>query len=483
MKTMKKLFALIMALAMVMALAVTVSATTDEPAPTKGTITIKNATKGQTYNAYKVFDATYKDGKISYTTPAANASKLDANLFGWSTAASDGKISVWKLDTATDEAVINWIKEHYADFGGTAIPGVFDEKNSTVSFKDLDFGYYYITSSLGSAITIDSTTPDAEVYDKNETTPVDPVKTITAVDGKTIDNLKAADAHVGSTVSFKVEAKTNNWIDKDTIRTEWTMEDTPTNMTIDANSIVVKFNGTQLTADQYTATVGQDGKLSINVPMVDTNGNSVFEATVANKGLIPIEITYNATIDAAAAGAPATNEIGKEIVVINTYAFQLAKVDGDKAPLAGAQFELWSNKGDANAEAAPLTFTDNNDGTYTYDPTGKGTTTLDMTTNTTIVIKGLDNKWTYTLKEITVPDGYNQAEDQTVAGSSLTKVEEGTDTSMTTTALYKVTVENNQGAELPSTGGIGTTIFTVVGATLMIGAAVLFITKKRTVID
>ena len=98
-----------------------------------------------------------------------------------------------------------------------------------------------------------------------------------------------------------------------------------------------------------------------------------------------------------------------------------------------------------------------------------------MTTNTTITIKGLDNSWTYTLKETKVPDGYNQAEDITVNGSSLTKV----DKAIAELTLYKETVVNQQGAVLPSTGGIGTTIFYVIGAILVIGAGVVLVTRRR----
>ena len=146
------------------------------------------------------------------------------------------------------------------------------------------------------------------------------------------------------------------------------------------------------------------------------------------------------------------------------------KTDG-KDPLPGAQFELWAND-------AALTFIDNGDGTYTYSADGT-VTTLDMTTNTTISVKGLDNTWTYTLKEVTVPAGYNKADDVTINGSSLTKVEEGTDTSMTSTALFKETVENKKGAELPTTGGMGTTMFYIVGSVLVIGTAVVLISKRR----
>jgi LPXTG-motif cell wall-anchored protein len=351
-----------------------------------------------------------------------------------------------------------------------------------VTFKDLDFGYYFITSSLGTVVTIDTAAPDAEVYDKNETTPVDPVKTIVSVDGVDQAEVTEANAHVGSTVGFKVTAKTNNWIDKDNIRTEWSMNDKATNMFIDPETIVVKVNGEEIS--NYTAAGDGNGGFSLTIPMVDEKNNSLYEAP--EDGLIPIEITYSAVILETAASAPAKNEIPGDNPpppnVIYTYAFQIAKTDGTD-PLPGAQFELWAN-------GAALTFIDNGDGTYTYSAEGT-VTTLDMTENTTIVVKGLDNGWTYTLKEITVPKGYNQAEDITIAGSSLTKVEEITttadgvttttvvDTSINSTALFKQEVVNKQGTELPSTGGIGTTIFYIVGGLMAVGAGVVLVTKKR----
>ena len=240
-------------------------------------------------------------------------------------------------------------------------------------------------------------------------------------------------------------------------------------MTIDKDSVKVFVNGsTTALTTEYTATV-TDGKLKVTINLAEggvSTGKALYEAKSENGAYIPIEVTYNATIDAAAASAPAKNQIGDSTVEIDTYAFQVAKTDG-KDPLAGAQFELWK-------DGSALTFTGDGNGVYTYSATGS-VTTLDMTTNTTITIKGLDNSWTYTLKETKVPDGYNQAEDITVNGSSLTKV----DKAIAELTLYKETVVNQQGAVLPSTGGIGTTIFYVIGAILVIGAGVVLVTRRR----
>ncbi len=527
---MKKILAILLALTMIVGLGLTAWAVdadgdgiddeTNEPvvneptegegegdggeAATTGTIVIQNATKGHTYTAYKIFDATYSGDAVSYTTPAENEDLLDSSLFGWSAPDANGNISVWALEDADESAIIDWMKANYAAFGGTPIEGEFDETNSTVTFDNLDFGYYYITSSLGSAVTITTVAPSAEVYDKNFVEPTGPEKKIIAVDGEEQDKVTEANAHVGSVVTFEVTANAVNWTgEKETegsietvtdteITTEWTFTDTATGMFVDPETIVVTVNGTEIT--NFTAAGDGNGGFTLTIPMVDENGNSIYDAP--EDGLIPIVVTYDATILAAAATAPAKNEIPgpnpPPPVVIYTYGFQIVKTDENEEPLPGAQFELWAN-------GAALTFIDNGDGTYTYSPDGT-VTTLDMTTNTTISVLGLDQSWEYTLKEITVPDGYNKAEDITVPGNDLTQIgeytftpitdEDGnitgwneeyteTDTSITSEELHQEVVINKSGTVLPSTGGIGTTIFYIVGGLLAVGAGVVLVTKKR----
>lgn len=475
MKKMKKIFALL--IAMVMVLGMSTMAFADEP--TTGTITVENATYGKEYKAYKVFDATYSGDAVSYTVDAAHKNLVSTDLFKVSTAADkNGNYSVSKKDdTVTDEQIINWLKENYTKFDATGVTGTFQEDNATVKFTGLDFGYYYVTSTLGTAIAIDTAKPDATVKDKNASAPTNPVKTIVSVDGTAQTEFTSANAHVGSVVGFKVTGNATNWTTSGegnnvttTRNLVYEFEDVPTNMTIDKDSVKVFVNGsTTALTSEYTATV-TDGKLKVTINLAEggaSTGKALYEAKSENSAYIPIEVTYNATIDAAAASAPAKNQIGDSTVEVDTYAFQVAKTDGDNHPLAGAKFELWK-------DGAALTFTYDGNGVYTYSATGTETT-LDMTTNTTITVKGLDNSWTYTLKETKVPDGYNQAEDITVQGSSLTKV----DDEIAKLTLHKETVVNKKGAVLPSTGGIGTTIFYIIGAILVIGAGVVLVTRRR----
>ena len=96
-------------------------------------------------------------------------------------------------------------------------------------------------------------------------------------------------------------------------------------------------------------------------------------------------------------------------------------------------------------------------------------------------IVGLD-AGTYTLLETTTPSGYNTCEPITVIISAThTEKKEGTDatTDLTNSKNMNNKVVNKKGSTLPSTGGMGTTIFYVVGSILVLGAAILLITKKR----
>ncbi len=134
-----------------------------------GTITVSNASQGQTYTAYKLFDATVTtDGSgISYKLPAG---KIATNFGGdtWFEVDSKGNITAKEGATVSSEAFAAWEKNF-----GTEVTSATANDNSLV-FTHLTFGYYFVTSSLGAVLTVDSTTPNATVIDKNTTNPTIP---------------------------------------------------------------------------------------------------------------------------------------------------------------------------------------------------------------------------------------------------------------------------------------------------------------------
>ena len=188
----------------------------------------------------------------------------------------------------------------------------------------------------------------------------------------------------------------------------------------------------------------------------------------------------------------------KDDATVYTYALALHKVDPDKNDLAGAKFHIMG-----------LTVTKKADGYYkvsAYDPdaTTYGTE-METDSKGLLVIEGLSTSAELTIEETAAPDGYNKL-DHTVPSSAQklsetvtttftetyydedgNVVEEKADATTTTTVVntienlkkIAIEVENNKGTELPSTGGIGTTIFYIVGAILVLGAGILLVTRRR----
>ena len=142
--------------------------------------------------------------------------------------------------------------------------------------------------------------------------------------------------------------------------------------------------------------------------------------------------------------------------------------------LAGATFTLSKNADGSD----PIALVSEGNNVYRVAKTGETGTVTEITTDTTgkFTIKGLDAD-TYYLTETKAPDGYNK-----LAGPVTIVIGENGVVNGTTEApqgVDEVKVLNQTGAELPSTGGMGTTIFYVVGAVLMIGAGVLLVTRRR----
>ena len=225
-----------------------------------------------------------------------------------------------------------------------------------------------------------------------------------------------------------------------------------------------------------------------------------------------IYVTYSATVTADAVIGTGGNdndtvlEYGNnnrtELSSTKTYVWEMGvhkftKINGAEVALENAEFRLYKKDG-ATTKYAVLTKIKDGSATENaeYKLTGWTATESDATkvktpANGNIKFEGLD-AGTYYLEETDAPEGYNtltapieviiertlpkdSAEAAAFGGQAIkygqTKDTTGTD--------HLVPVENNRGTTLPGTGGIGTTIFYVIGGGLMVAAAILLITKKR----
>lgn len=150
------------------------------------------------------------------------------------------------------------------------------------------------------------------------------------------------------------------------------------------------------------------------------------------------------------------------------------KTDVTGAKLAGAEFKLAKKVDDAEAaEGFYYEYAVINDTTkavtWTQDKASGTVVTTDHQGATSFA--GLSSG-TYYLEEVKAPDGYNLLKEMVEV-----VVAEGENNNAN--IPVSKSIANYTGTELPATGGIGTTIFTVTGAVLMIGAAILLLTKKR----
>jgi fimbrial isopeptide formation D2 family protein/LPXTG-motif cell wall-anchored protein len=251
-----------------------------------------------------------------------------------------------------------------------------------------------------------------------------------------------------------------------------------------------------------------DGVSAGSYIVVEYNATLNTKAVVGNSGNPnQVTLTYSNNPNNSGSGTPDTGTTPKDEVVVFTFNLPVSKViKGSDTALAGATFALFTDKTAADAAAASaapdlskaLKFT-GSAGVYTYDKSGTATgstNVLAADANAKYALQGLD-QGTYYLVEITAPDGYNKltaAQTVTVTPTYVTdKYVDGHTAGDQNDQLSAVSiclnngaaaaaavVENASGSVLPSTGGIGTRIFTYGGIALMLAAAVVFIAKRKT---
>ena len=478
MKSLKKILSIFAAFMMVVGLtAANVKATGTNG---KGSITIDNAVVGETYNVYKIFSTSYlndtSNNGVAYYATAEVKQWFDENApqyFEFQETKDNG-YAVKAKGTLDAKALSETLRSAVGNSPFNAATTAITAATTTVTFNNLEVGYYYVSSSLGSLVTIDTAKPNATIQDKNTSgVPTKPDKVISDNDNT---------VQIGSTVPFKVTtsfgAGTQNLVFKDKMSTGLLFNaDSPS---IKLGNTVYSLEGTQFKNGETvlanlnaTSTNEYTFKITFEDDVIKTLTDSL---TGDNR--LTMEIIYSATItDEAATTNTETNKVtinygnnGKvESDTVNVYKGQLTvfkytgDLEGTHEGLSGAIFKLY----DSNNNEVKVNGTN---GVYTVKAKAEENTVSELVsdTNGRITISGLD-AGNYTLKETKAPDGYTLSYDE----------KEFTIAAGNDTIAHHADVENVKGSSLPSTGGMGTTMLYVVGGILMVGAAILFVTNKR----
>lgn len=448
-----------------------------------------------------------------------------ANIFASSTTALDVSAVLGGYQDKSDVA------NAFANVAAKHLTSVCTAIAADATSVNLDAGYYLL---------VDTSTPsdgDAmnsallQVTNKGTIT-IEKKYDVPSVDKsvKGTDNQwgEAADWEIGSNVPFQlVGTLPSNYADYETYK--YVFHDTLTaGLQYNGDVKVYVQNGetkteltTGFTVDPSAAATAGGGTLTVTfenlktITSVSASSKIVVEYTAkllstaeigqpGNSNKVKLEYSNNPNYTGDGTDIPTSNTPEDEVLVF-TYELDVTKVDGQDPTkaLSGAEFVLLNSDRTKVAKVSDGKFVEwvdvpsaGEDGTVTY-PEG---TTLTSGSDGKFVIAGLD-AGSYYLRETKAPAGYNlltsdisvtitatldKSENNPALTSLKLSVKEDKEGATATesdgvlaTGIVSTNVVNNSGAQLPETGGMGTTIFYVLGGVLVLAAVVLLVTKKR----
>lgn len=488
MKTLKKAMSVLVSLLMIFTFALPAFA----DSATTYTITAPATT--HQYEIYQIFTGDLSEGILSNV-------KWGVNGTGTVGKAVDSTIitELTDVNSKSDREKLD-VVERYAKLDSTpvatisngqtysAVAGYYliKDKDGSVSGTSADTYTTYIVKVVGNVtITPKSNVPSFEkkVKDTNDTT------------GATSDWQDSADYDIGDEVPFKLEGTVaSNYADYKTYYFAF-HDQAEDGLTFNKDSVKVYVDTTEINTGYKVVTSTTDGDTFDvvfdnlkNIADVKANSKITVEytatlndkAVLGNQGNVNtahLEFSNNPNEEQNGSNKPETGNTPDDSVIVFTYQVVVNKTKANGEALTGAEFTLEKVlKGGGKKTVAVVKNTE----------------------GTTFTFKGLDDG-DYILTETVTPATYNTIEpieftvtaDHNIVWDGVNRT--GVLTGLTgNTADGKVTftasadkselttdVVNQSGATLPGTGGIGTTIFYVIGGLLMAAAAVLLITKKR----
>ncbi len=493
---MKKLFALLMVAAMTLTMAVVASAAGQDNV----TITVQGGNAVSVYSAWQILDATkdpVDEAKIYYSLNNKYTSVLQSVTS--KTAEADIIAYIAALDANGMRAFADNL---YAAIG-TANLAADSVSAEGGAFNTVASGYYLIAETTigtqpdeASLVMVDTAGLTDVTVNTKESVPTvtKKVKDTNDTTGAVSAWQDAADYDIGDEIPFQLTGTLPN-DDKGSFAKyatyAYTFTDTLSNgLTYKSDSAVVKIDDVTVDPASYTLTWENQiltiafADLKVAENAAEGTGDKI-TVTKDSKVTVDYVATLNQSAVIGSAGNPNTVQLSfsnnpygegtgttaQDKVVVFTYALEVVKNDGANAALNGAGFTLYKWNGTAYVAVGDEIV---------------GNTTNIFTWN------GLD-EGKYKIVETTVPEGYNKAADveftidatYDVAADDPALTGLVTDNSVVTlktdltASVLTTTVINRFGTVLPSTGGIGTTIFYVCGSLLFVGAGILLVTKKR----
>lgn len=467
MKTMRKLFTVLLALAMTLALAVSAFAADT------GSITISNPQGDHTYTAYKIFDVTYTADGVNYSYTISETDAAFSTVKAYADVAANGltltpvaNTNKYNVSIGTGFSAASFAQYLRTNVGSLGTGTAFTKVDNTMKASGLTLGYYFVSGTSGAVCEL-ATAKDIQIRDKNEVPQIE--KTVNDDDGT---------VEIGQKLTYTITGK----VPSTKGYTEFTYQvtDTMTEGLTFNEDVKVTIGGTDVTA-AATITNNEDGFVaSVNMmkyqDQIDKPVVITYTATVNEKAIVNDKETNTAVLKYS--NNPADKDSYDEsTVTVDVFSFNIVinkyATGNENTNLEGAKFVLKNNEGKY----------------YKYDAATKAVTWVAAKADATEVSTDANGAarfdglqaGTYNLEETAAPAGYNQLTKDIIivldkTGSATIN---GAASTLEDARSLTAGVANSTGTVLPETGGTGTVIFVALGALAVICAGVFLVTNKR----